>query len=94
MIYKKIRENITPIGDGNYIKSLLLLFKFLNKREYNSDRRRKQLKKYLITLTNEIRENITPIGDGNTLPTFIILFTILILIRENITPIGDGNIYG
>ena len=35
-----IRENITPIGDGNL---LVQNFHFLysNKREYNSDRRRK-----------------------------------------------------
>ena len=40
----------------------------INKREYNSDRRRKRhtidgIQGYIF----EIRENITPIGDGNTL---------------------------
>ena len=40
----KIRENITPIGDGNLKKGwgvTNLSTQDLNKREYNSDRRRK-----------------------------------------------------
>ena len=63
-----------------------------NKREYNSDRRRKLFfhfkPPFIQALT--IRENITPIGDGNN-----ICINIYKLnkgsIRENITPIGDGN---
>ena len=40
--------------------------KDLNKREYNSERRRKQTKiKMLEELFIRIRENITPRGDGN-----------------------------
>ena len=38
----KIRKNITPIGDGN-VKGLLLEKDMRNKKEYNSDRRRKLL---------------------------------------------------
>jgi len=65
---KIIRENITPIGDGNLTPySFTISFNILNKREYNSDRRRKleTIKKLLAVSTTTIRENITPIGDGN-----------------------------
>ena len=38
----RIRENITPRGDGNSIKRKMYKNNmFLNKREYNSERRRK-----------------------------------------------------
>ena len=36
-----IRENITPRGDGNAFEKLNI-YPPLNKREYNSERRRKQ----------------------------------------------------
>ena len=62
-----------------------------NKREYNSERRRKPIlninDRYL--RSKNIRENITPRGDGNILN--FIPFTSAGLIRENITPRGDGN---
>ena len=63
----------------------------INKREYNSDRRRKRhtidgIQGYIF----EIRENITPIGDGNDKYLLNALYCHN-LIRENITPIGDGN---
>ena len=65
----KIRENITPIGDGNSSSQYFIFPKnvALDKREYNSDRRRKFyiLVQFFQSYTNEIRENITPIGDGN-----------------------------
>ena len=38
----QIRENITPIGDGNG-KDRINTKTRINKREYNSDRRRKPL---------------------------------------------------
>ena len=61
-----IRENITPRGDGN-IYERMLRRDFKNKREYNSERRRKLI--LLISSPNKpdiiIRENITPRGDGN-----------------------------
>ena len=41
IIIWKIRENITPIGDGNH-HYLQPTIPFLNKRKYNSDRRRKR----------------------------------------------------
>ena len=62
----------------------------MNKREYNSERRRKLNYKGFEKITfQEIRENITPRGDGN--------FNVVSskengkIIRENITPRGDGN---
>ena len=63
----KIRENITPRGDGNFRiypnKEQKIL---LDKREYNSERRRKQSFSFIVLLSfNSIRENITPRGDGN-----------------------------
>ena len=64
----------------------------VNKREYNSDRRRKSISFCLSDIFLLIRENITPIGDGNPrLFNFQCPFNYNI-IRENITPIGDGNI--
>ena len=38
----------------------------LNKKEYNSDRRRKHDLLFRKEFTVQIRKNITPIGDGNT----------------------------
>ena len=64
---KKIRENITPRGDGNSNKSYIIKETFIDKREYNSERRRK-LYIILLCILNiwfSIRENITPRGDGN-----------------------------
>ena len=39
----------------------------VNKREYNSDRRRKSISFCLSDIFLLIRENITPRGDGNLL---------------------------
>ena len=63
---KTIRENITPRGDGNFISASDKLSNF-NKREYNSERRRKLfiIPKSIIFFVEIIRENITPRGDGN-----------------------------
>ena len=60
-----IRENITPRGDGNMgYKNYNL--SYINKREYNSERRRKPIINIIsIDNSNCIRENITPRGDGN-----------------------------
>ena len=64
-----------------------------NKREYNSERRRKHFFSSLVVSNFfRIRENITPRGDGN-LDFFQFLSMFPHLIRENITPRGDGNIY-
>ena len=63
---KYIRENITPIGDGNIIAiAAINLKRYTNKREYNSDRRRKYVLTRCMRSWGRIRENITPIGDGN-----------------------------
>ena len=62
-----------------------------NKREYNSERRRKLdfiTVDYLQLL--RIRENITPRGDGNE-NEIACNHSEINQIRENITPRGDGN---
>ena len=62
----KIRENITPRGDGNLTDTEIKYLPLINKREYNSERRRKlkdKIRSY--TPLMQIRENITPRGDGN-----------------------------
>ena len=65
---------------------------YINKREYNSERRRKPINfiSFMNGKTNHIRENITPRGDGNfkVSPNNI---KSNFFIRENITPRGDGN---
>ena len=63
-----------------------------NKREYNSERRRKQNMYQTILISIVIRENITPRGDGNS--SSLIYFPTHKSIRENITPRGDGNYKG
>ena len=61
------------------------------KREYNSERRRKQLQVFLFQENVFlIRENITPRGDGNNRKSSFVYFNSS-SIRENITPRGDGN---
>ena len=62
-----IRENITPRGDGNFCNFIIdNSVQLSNKREYNSERRRK-LKIFILSCraSLSIRENITPRGDGN-----------------------------
>ena len=64
----------------------------LNKREYNSDRRRKYSPAEIeAKIFKIIRENITPIGDGNLPAPCTSSVAVTPIIRENITPIGDGN---
>ena len=65
----------------------------IHKREYNSERRRKQDNASQKLTESEfiIRENITPRGDGNQLGNnnrYVYQYHI----RENITPRGDGNL--
>ena len=66
-----------------------------NKREYNSERRRKLIiiASAFAFSTYGIRENITPRGDGNCIISYNFTQASYFLIRENITPRGDGNIY-
>ena len=60
-----IREQITPIGDGNFHKTIYIIID-THKRTDNSDRRRKlDLSSIIRQEENIIREQITPIGDGN-----------------------------
>ena len=74
-----IRENITPWGDGNINTALAWLFFLVNKREYNSERRRKLLTNVLQSsqLSSIIRENITPRGDGSNLKDILIKILLL-----------------
>ena len=71
-IQRKIRENITPIGDGNLIKFLSITVLSCLIREnitpIGDGNHKLQILAILFYL---IRENITPIGDGNL---FIIFF--------------------
>ena len=65
MIKIKIREQITPKGDGNFLSIVLNKISFLDQRTDNSERRRKlksneDREKFIL-----IREQITPKGDGN-----------------------------
>jgi len=64
----------------------------IDKREYNSERRRKRFEsaKQDSYLSKNIRENITPRGDGNGLAG-VLNGRGVKNIRENITPRGDGN---
>jgi len=58
-----IRENITPRGDGNLLEQIRYnTRKQYNKREYNSERRRKQYNTSFslnIVVKNSISEDIT-----------------------------------
>ena len=75
----KIRENITPRGDGN-LKIFFIIVREdrCHKREYNSERRRKLEGMYESKRVKSIliRENITPRGDGNIKATLIIMYLI------------------
>ena len=63
-----------------------------NKREYNSERRRKLTSPMPGSILDvKIRENITPRGDGNYLNSSYPFNIFRNIIRENITPRGDGN---
>ena len=66
--HSKIRENITPRGDGNYKHLYLILYvRYSSIRENITPRGDGNLH-VLDVLTQhkeEIRENITPRGDGN-----------------------------
>ena len=65
-----------------------------NKREYNSERRRKLIIIYNYSkISTIIRENITPRGDGNNILAQTFASGERVLIRENITPRGDGNLW-
>ena len=71
MNIEKVRENITPRGDGNLLIAEQLFNDIIvGKREYNSERRRKLKDSISIKVIVMVRENITPRGDGNniTLP--------------------------
>ena len=63
----RIRENITPRGDGNPFTAILIAFAPLFIRENITPRgdgnRNDELLQYLAY--EKIRENITPRGDGN-----------------------------
>ena len=66
---------------------------YFNKREYNSERRRKRKRViyWIIRGIDNIRENITPRGDGNNRWLNLHQNKVKKRIRENITPRGDGN---
>ena len=94
MYLRSIRKNITPIGDGNLFKlSIMFCNVPLDKKEYNSDRRRKlitckrNIKIELIKNKKEYnsdrrRKLFSWYTSQHDYPTSI---------RKNITPIGDGN---
>ena len=71
MIFDKIKCNLLNFKKSydnrfiNYYKQKIFLVQ--DKREYNSERRRKQHDEPIPTAFNamKIRENITPRGDGN-----------------------------
>mgnify|MGYP001686194998 CR=1 FL=1 len=89
---KQIRENITPRGDGNFKKEFID-GNYLNKREYNSERRRKLfLETFVLLFLIDKREyNSERRRKLSLLPK---LKHFHIRIRENITPRGDGNTNG
>ena len=89
-ILNKIRENITPRGDGNAFKRLVYKLKLISyKREYNSERRRKLILFSIIIYIMNKREYNSERRRKHYF--FFIHSNLLLHIRENITPRGDGN---
>ena len=69
-----IRENITPIGDGNFYRSSTIYsFSIMIRENITPIGDGNPIYTSAITSANKllIRENITPIGDGNIWFEFI-----------------------
>ncbi len=89
--HPQIRENITPRGDGNSLKDLVVGNGILHKREYNSERRRKLLKFLHLTPSPATYKREYNSERRRKLYFYMCKHFFIFIIRENITPRGDGN---
>ena len=91
----KIRENITPWGDGNlrlYLSSNCILC--FNKREYNSVRRRKQFNwNFVLHFRLKNKREYNSVRRRKLVFCNRLYLYRSDKIRENITPWGDGNFF-